>query len=255
VGIKTGGSVTTLLGRVGLSPESKRRPSGDLRLPAPIRVRRPILAIASVGVVIASVVVFVSIYSKANRHASVISIARLVLQGQRISAGDLAESSIATSGNISSVSVSQVGQVVGNVAAVTLLPGSLLNMADVTSQPSVKSGDAVVGVALKDGQLPATGLTPGDRVMVIQTETPGTPVSGASGVLSTTPSSTNGVSTGVLVPDATVHDVAAPPAAASGTATLLVSLEVSATVAAQVSVAAAADQISLVLLPPQAGNG
>jgi SAF domain len=257
--------MTTLLGRVGLMPESsKRKPSGDVRLPAPIRVRRPILAIASIAIVIASVVIFVGIYSRANRQSAVIAVARPVLQGQRISAGDLTESSITASGNISSVSVSHAEQFIGKVAAVTLLPGSLLSPADVTNDPTVKAGDAVVGVALKDGQLPAAGLTPGDQVMVIQTQIPGTPVSGPSGLQSTTSPNTqslsgsNEVSTGVLVPDATVHDVATPQAAASGSTTLLVSLEVSATVAAQVSVAAAAGQISLVLLPTssdQVANG
>jgi SAF domain len=254
--------MTTLLGRVGLLPDSPRRASDDARLPAPIRVRRPMLAIASIAIVIASVVAFVGIYSKANRYSSVISIARPVLQGQRISASDLTESSIAASGNISSISVGQADEVIGKVAAVSLLPGSLLSLADVTNGPTVKAGDAVVGVALKDGQLPATGLIPGDQVMVIETEAPGTPVTGASGPQSTASSATqssavgssgsNGASTGVLVPDATVHDVATPQAASSGSATLLVSLEISATVAAQVSVAAVAGQISLVLLPSSA---
>jgi hypothetical protein len=56
----------------------------------------------------------------------------------------------------------------------------------------------------------------------------------------------------VLVPVAQVSTVAQPASGSSGSETELVSVEVSGTLAAQVSIAAAADQVSLVLLP---GNG
>ncbi len=251
--------MTTVLGRwrssTGIPPQAA---PGDTRLPAPIRVRRPALAIASVAVVIASVAIFVEVYSGATRETAVVTVVRPVMQGQQITSADLGESSIATSGIVSSVPAGQADQVIGRVATASLAPGTLLTMADVSSGPTISAGDAVVGVALKDGQLPATGVVPGDRVMVIQTETPGTPVGGIgdgsssvdgsqSGSTSSNPGA--GTSTGVLVPDALVHDVATPQASSAGSETELVSLEVSATLAAQVSIAAAADQISLVLLP------
>ena len=37
----------------------------------------------------------------------------------------------------------------------------------ITDQPALPRGSAVVGVALKPGQLPAAGLNPGDTVMVV----------------------------------------------------------------------------------------
>jgi hypothetical protein len=221
------------------------------------------MAVASVAVVIASVVIFVGIYSGATRQTSVVTVVRPVMQGQPITASDLGVGSITASGDIAPVPVGKAGLVIDKVAAVALVPGTLLTMADVSDAPVIKPGNAVVGVALKDGQLPAAGLVPGEQVMVVQTETPGTPVTGVVSVgspASSTSSTSQGsaaatpASTGVLVPDALVHDVATPQPAASGSETELVSLEVSSTLAAQVSVAAAADQVSLVLLPQSAGG-
>lgn len=263
-------AMTTLLGRSGVSgsPSDPSGPggAGARRLPAPVRVRRPMLAIGSVAVVIASVVIFVGIYSGATRQTSVVTVVRPVMQGQPITASALGVGSITVSGDIAPVPVAESALVLGKVAAVALVPGTLLTMADVSDAPVIKPGDAVVGVALKDGQLPAAGLVPGEQVMVVQTETPGTPVNGVVSVgspssSSPTPTLSTGqgsaaaqASTGVLVPDALVHDVATPQPAASGSETELVSLEVSSTLAAQVSVAAAADQVSLVLLPQSAGG-
>lgn len=218
------------------------------RLPAPVRIRRPILAIASIAVVFASVAVFVSIYSRASHQVAVIAITRSVQPGERITVNDLGSANVVVSGTVAPVPVSQAQDIVGQFAAVALVPGSLLTMADVSNVHPLASGDAVVGIALKDGQLPSAGVEPGDQVMVVQTGTPGTPAPSTS-----TASGGANSSTGVLVPSARVYGVASPPLNSSG-ASELVSIEVSSTVAAEVSVAAAADQVSLVLLPP-AGPG
>ena len=65
-------------------------------------------------------------------------------------------------------------------------------------------------------------------------------------------------STGVLVAEAPVFDAQVPPANSSSSASQLVSIEVPSTSAAAVSTAAAAGQVSLVLLPsnpPGSGSG
>jgi hypothetical protein len=59
----------------------------------------------------------------------------------------------------------------------------------------------------------------------------------------------------VLVPQATVFGTSAPSVNSSNGATQLVSVEVSATLAAAVSTAAAADQVSLALLPSESAGG
>jgi hypothetical protein len=56
------------------------------------------------------------------------------------------------------------------------------------------------------------------------------------------------------VPQATVFDVGPPSANSSSGASLLVSVEVSTTLAAEVSNAASAGEVSLVLLPQGSGD-
>ena len=58
----------------------------------------------------------------------------------------------------------------------------------------------------------------------------------------------------MLVPQATVFDVGPPSANSSDGASLLVSVEVSRTLAAEVSTAASAGEVSLVLLPQGSGG-
>ena len=253
--------MTSVLGRVGVQrgAADKRAALPGSALPAPARTRSPLLAVGSIAVIVASVAAFVTIYADASHQVPVLVVVRPVAAGAEITAADLGEDGISSSGSLDAVPASQASTVVGRLAGVPLAPGSLLALSEVTSGQPIKAGDAVVGIALKDGQLPASGLQPGDQVMVVQTNAPGSPVTASStvpsspgsGPTSMAPNGT-GSSTGVLVPVARVTTVAQPASGSSGSETELVSVEVSETLAAQVSVAAAADQVSLVLVP---GNG
>jgi hypothetical protein len=155
--------------------------------------------------------------------------------------------------------------------------GSLLTLADVSTAPVVAAGSAVVGVALKDGSYPTAGLSPGDLVMVVQTAGAGATLAapstgsasgitvspmvsgtvGANGSAGSSGSTIEGGSlgTGVLVASATVFSVEAPGPNSGGGTTLLVSVQVPDAVAAEVSTAAAAGQVSLVLLPRDVSTG
>ena len=144
---------------------------------------------------------------------------------------------------VSAIPVADAAELMGKRAAVTIPAGSLLVTADVTIAQPIAAGDAVVGLALKPGQLPSAGVESGDEVMVVQTASLGAPLN--------PPSVAAGgeASTGVLVPQALVFNVDAPPTDGASSASQLVSIELSSTLAATVSAAAAADQVSLVLLP------
>jgi hypothetical protein len=204
------------------------------------------VVLASLVVVFASTAAFAEIYSSTNHQVSVLVVTRTIEQGQVLSGSDLGQASAAISGGVIPIPVSDAPELSGKRAAVTVPAGSLLTMGDLTDSQPIASGDAVVGMALKAGQLPASGVEPGDEVMIVQTDSPGTSlVSPDSGG----PSGGLDPSTGVLVPQASVFDVAVPPADSASSASLLVSVDVSSTLAAAVSTAAAADQVSLVLLP------
>jgi len=239
-----------------------------VRPPAGRRDHRTLVLVASVALVGASIAAFASIYSAADHKVPAIVVARAVAQGQLLTSADLGQGDVAVSGGVAYVPVAEADLVSGKRAATAIPAGSLLTMGDLTGAPAIAAGDAVVGVALKDGAYPASGLSPGDQVMVIQTAAPGSavavPSTGSSSPTSTgqlttgtgvTISGTSAVATDsvVLVPQAVIFAVT-PPTSASGTYSLLVSIEVSESVAAQVATAATAGQVGIVLLPRDAGT-
>jgi hypothetical protein len=209
-----------------------------------------LLVVASSALVFASIAVFAGAYSSANRQSPVLIVTTTIEQGQPIVGSDLGQASVAISGGVIPIPVSDASELLGKRAAVTIPAGSLLTTSDVTGAQPIVVGDAVVGLALKAGQLPSSGLKAGDQVMIVQTAIPGSaltvqPTTGGS-------SDTSAASAGVLVPQASVFDVEVPPVSTSASVVESVSVEVSATFAAGVSTAAAADEVSLVLLPNEA---
>jgi hypothetical protein len=226
------------------------------RLPVKTRNRQSVLTMASIVVVSASIAIFAETYASANHESAAIVVTQTIQQGQLIRGSDLGQTSVAVSGGVVPIAVSDASELSGKRAAVTIPAGSLLVAGDVTGTPPIAAGDAVVGMALKAGQLPAAGVYPGDQVMIVETASSGSPSvpSASVGASSDEP----GSSTGVLVPEATVFDVESPPAGSSSGASELVSVAVSGTLAAAVATASAAGQVSVALLSPQSassGNG
>ena len=210
------------------------------------------MALVSVVVVFVSVAAFAELYSASNHQTPVLVTTRTIQQGQPITGDALGQAGAALSGGVTPIPVSEAPELSGKRAAVTIPAGTLLTPADVTVAEPVATGDAVVGLALKEGQLPASGVEAGDQVMIVQTASPGTSFGSPD---SGDPGGGGNSSTGVLVPQARVFQVDAPPSNSSSGFSLLVSVEVSSTLAAAVSTASAADQVSLVLLPATEGQG
>ena len=136
----------------------------------------------------------------------IVAVVQPVYQGQRISVADLGEVEASISGSVRPIPYSAVSSVVGKEAAVALVPGSILTTADISNASGIPVGKAIVGVALKAGQLPSAGVVPGEQVMLIQTGLPGSPAptfpsSSPSGSSSSAGSTSSQPSTvGVLVP-------------------------------------------------------
>ena len=228
------------------------------RLPVTSRSRRPLVAIVSALLVFTSIAVFASVYSSANHQTPSLIVVQTIQEGQRISGTDLGQASVAISAGVSPIPVASAPLLAGKRAAVTIPAGSLLTLADVAGSAPIAAGEAVVGMALKDGEYPSAGVESGDQVMIVQSASPGAPATATatdSGSGSGSGSQDGGGSaTGVLVPQATVFDVGPPSANSSDGASLLVSVEVSRTLAAEVSTAASAGEVSLVLLPQGSGG-
>jgi hypothetical protein len=253
--------VTSLLDRNALATGDAGGTKSERGLPTAPRTRKPLMIAGSAAVVFVSIAAFATIYSSSNHQSSVLVVTRTIQQGQQITGRDLGQSNVAISGGVTPILVADAPELAGKRAAVTIPAGSLLVAGDLTGSGQIASGDAVVGLALKDGELPSGGVETGERVMIVQTAGPGGSVasgsssSSISSISSGQFSGTGGVATGVLVPQATVFGTAAPSVNSTNGATQLVSVEVSATLAAEVSTAAAADQVSLALLPSDSAGG
>jgi len=153
-----------------------------------------------------------------------LAVARSVPQGTTLTADDLATVQVAGGAGLASVPASRRAQVVGKRAAVTLMPGSLLTMSQLTDKPLLTEGQQQVALGLRANQVPARRLLPGDKVILV-----GTPEKDAP------PSITRY--------DATVIDMALD----RGNATVYLALR--ATDVPAVVLLAADDRIAVVLVP------
>ena len=254
-------SITDTLARHRRSgPEA----ADPLRPPTGRRNRRSALLIGSLVLVFASIAGFAELYSSADHKVPAVVLVRSVTQGHVLTQSDLGVADVALSSGVGYVPVDQASQLAGKRTAAAIPSGSLLTLADVTTAPAIGPGDAVVGIALKQGSLPAAGLSPGDLVMVVQTAGPGAVIgtppaagtpAGTGGMITAqaaggaVSSGGRGGASGVLIASASVFGVAVPNGTAGGGYSLIVSLEVPSSVASDVATAAGAGQVSLVLLP------
>ncbi len=251
------------------------------------RKNRPALAAAGVLIVVVCAAAGAEIAAKADHGAPYLAIAQTVPNGTTVIAGDLAVVELDPAAGLAAVPASDEQAVIGMRASETLQAGSLLDAASLTSSSPVGKGDAVVGATLEPNQFPAD-MQPGDKVLVVLTSSSGSPtVSPATPASSATPTKGNGstaatgagagsagpggaasggTSAGVVLAQATVLDLSEPGSDTAVTAgatqsadgSSVVTLDVPATVAAVVTAASAADEISLALLPasgPQTGGG
>jgi len=253
--------VSTVLTRpVGPRPAA----AAGLRL-EPVRPRRrPALAVGSLALVVACVAIFASAYLKAGNQTAVLVVARTVPAGQVVTVGDLTTVRLSTGAGLSTIAAGDVTGAIGRRAAEQLDPGALLTPSDLVASYAPPAGDSIVGVALKEGQLPASGLVDGETVDVILTGPPGQPdadtvtpdtssdpAAAAPGATTTTSGSdvSSGTTGIVLVPGATVLEVS-PSSASLGSDAFDVSLLTPSTLAPLLADASAADQAALVVVAP-----
>ncbi|MER5951214.1 SAF domain-containing protein [Streptomyces sp. NPDC001904] len=117
-------------------------------------------------------------FQATGERTSVLSVAHAVDAGDVIKDSDLVEDSVALGTVLKPYKASQREQVIGKRAAVALVPGALLSRGQVTTRTLVKSGERLVGIGLKAAQMPATRLSPGDRVLVVSAAPDATDSSG-----------------------------------------------------------------------------
>jgi hypothetical protein len=213
---------------------------GDAQGPRSLRVtptrrrRRPAWILLGLLLVLAGAAVAAQLFLQVGGRTAVLAVARPVPAGHPIADQDLVEVRISVDPALHAVPAADRDQVVGKVATVALLPQSLLPREAVAATAVPAADQAIVGVALKPGQLPDE-LKAGDQVMLVLTP----PTGGGAAEPEPIQRTSN-----VLVSKAQVFGVRATD---TGDATV-VSVVVSREDAAAVARAQATGQVSLVLV-------
>jgi len=142
-------------------------PAGQLRsLP---RRRRPAMIALAVALAGTGVLVSVAVYQRTDHLVPVVMVTSAVPAYGVIGSSDVGIADVTVPAGVHVIPGSQLGQVAGELAAVSLRPGTLLAPADLTSAQPPGPGQVLVPVPVKPETLPASGLVPGDRVLVVAT--------------------------------------------------------------------------------------
>jgi hypothetical protein len=133
------------------------------------RRRRPAMIALAIALAGAGVVVSAAVYHRTDHQVAVVMVTQPVPAGAAITPADLASTSVAVSSGIRVVPAGQIGQVSGEIAAVALRPATLLAPSDLTTVQPPVPGQELVAAPAKPYALPASGLMPGDHVLIVAT--------------------------------------------------------------------------------------
>lgn len=215
--------------------------------------RRPLLAALGLFVVLGCGALGAEVASRVDHRAAYLAVASYVPQGAVIVSSDLAVVALTSAPGVTAIPSADTASVLGRRSSEPLEPGSLLVPDDLTGTLPLPAADALVGTSLGTNEAPA-GLTPGDSVIVVLSGTfSGSPTTTPSSAIVTTPTGASS-STPSAVGGATVGEVYAielPSASDEAVSSddELVTLEIPKSVAAKVTAASAAGDVSLAEIP------
>ncbi|MGC5031481.1 SAF domain-containing protein [Micromonospora sp. DT229] len=126
---------------------------------------------------------------------SYLAIARTVEVGGVLSASDLVSVQVAGGQGLDPVPAGRLAEVVGMRAAVSLAPGTLLTMAQLTDKPLLGPGQQQIALGLRTAQVPAPKLRPGDQILLVSTPRDDNSSNSSSGTTRFTATVTDAVST------------------------------------------------------------
>jgi hypothetical protein len=199
------------------------------------RRQRPAVWIAGVALIAVGAAVATSAALSAGAKHDVLAMARAVPAGRLLAAADVRTVRVAADSSVATVPAAEESSVVGQRTAVDLVANSLLTNAALGGAAVPGRGQALLGVALKPGQLPGRSLSRGDQAELVPTPSTATSTSSGSG---------SGASAASPVP-VTVD----AEGAAGSDGTTVVDLVLPADAAPKIAAQAAAGQLVLVLLP------
>jgi hypothetical protein len=213
--------------------------AADGEPPRVMRERKPALAALALLLIIGGALGAAYLVISSGHRVAAIEVAQSLGVGERIPYSALREVKIAPGAGVDYVPWNEASQVTRFYAATVIPPGTLLSSAMVAGSNGYAAGKMVVGLALRDGQLP-NGLQVGDRVNVYKTSVaaqlcPGTPGS-------------------MLAANALVLGISAPAAASSRPA-MDVRVALPPPVAGAVTCNAANGDVAVAIIPQPGAGG
>ena len=203
------------------------RPASGLATPSSLstKVRPKGYAALAVALLVGFGALGFWFYTSAGQKVPVVVAVRDIPVGHTIARADL--STVEVSGRVTAVAGDHLSSLLGQTAAVEIQPNTLVQRSMVAAGTQLPAGDGLVGVAAAPGQIPSSGLAPGDKVEVFQLPQKGVASSATpSGAVATQ---------AVLVKSATVYDVRSNVSSTGGTLLTLVVPQDSAYGVAQAS--------------------
>ena len=213
------------------------------RLPAPPRERRPALAALAVLLILGGALGASFLVLRSGHRVAAIEISTRIGAGQRIPLSAMQPVQIPADTGLGYVPWAQAAQVSRFFTVGVIPAGALLTRGMVAPAGLSVAGKAVLGLALKDGQVPR-GLQTGDHIDIYQ--------------VSDSQQSCPGGSGSVLTGDAVVLAIGRPSAATGSGAVADVQVAVNPTDAGAVACNAANGMVGIAVLPgagPAGGVG
>lgn len=157
----TGGSLPPNTTPVNVEPVAVAAP--------PKLRRRPLLALAGLGLVVMGALLAVWVYLSNTDSVSAVAVRDTVMRGETITAADLMSVQVTPDPALQVVPGAALESFVGHRAARDLSAGTLLTREAITEQVVPGQGQSVVGLALTAELMPGEPLQVGDRVRVVAT--------------------------------------------------------------------------------------
>jgi hypothetical protein len=152
-------------------PQTQNQPPQSQPLQSqPSRRRSSRLLVVAVLLGVTGMLLGWFVYQQATDRTPVVAVARPVSFGQEITAADVREALLPSGTDVSTIAWADLDAVVGRLAATDLFAGQVLPREAVRSELIPGRGEAVVGMPVGPGQLPATPLRPRDEVLVIRSD-------------------------------------------------------------------------------------
>ena len=216
---------------------------GGRRPPTATRERKPLLAVLAVLLIAGGALGAYYVVTQNAKRVAAIEITRPLSAGEKIPLSAMQQVQIPANTGVNYVPWSEASQVARFYAGNAIPPGTLLNGAMVVRASSLTNGKDVVGLALKDGQLPGN-LQIGDHIDIYDVSDSNNQCPGTSG--------------GTLSADAVVLAVSTPSANSGSSANSDVVVALDPATAGAVSCFASNGVVGIAVLPgggQQAASG